>query len=71
MQGLGVLVDYKKDIIYFGYFNNDLPEGLQIVTNLIEKTEYRGIIKNLKKHGIGIYRCINRGLTFKGDWKDD
>ena len=68
---MGTLIDYAHDTVYKGYFSNDMPEGLQIVTNLSDQTEYRGTLRNLKKHGFGIYRCFKRGLTFRGDWRDD
>ncbi len=68
-QGFGILKNYNNNLIYNGYFNKNLRDGIGYeIYN--DKSFYKGEFKKGKKNGIGKYIWLD-GSIYEGDWVDN
>ena len=67
-NGFGIY-KHKNEIIYFGYWKNDLREKYGI-EKWKDGTAYMGEFSEGEKNGMGIY-VFNNGARYEGEWKDN
>ncbi|NWX26458.1 AL2CL protein, partial [Notiomystis cincta] len=72
MRGYGIC-EYGNDVVYRGYFKDDVRQGFGILENLSAQHpfKYTGQWENDKKNGYGVWEDKERGERYIGTWKDD
>ncbi|NXH89410.1 AL2CL protein, partial [Edolisoma coerulescens] len=72
MRGYGIC-EYGNDVIYKGYFKDDMRHGFGILENFLAEHpfKYTGHWEKDKKSGYGIWEDRERGERYIGMWLDD
>ncbi|NWQ82264.1 AL2CL protein, partial [Columbina picui] len=72
MRGYGIC-EYGNDVVYKGYFRDDVRQGFGILENLSadHPFKYTGQWENDKKNGYGVWEDKDRGERYIGTWLDD
>ncbi|OPJ82642.1 ALS2 C-terminal-like protein isoform B [Patagioenas fasciata monilis] len=72
MRGYGIC-EYGNDIVYKGYFRDNVRQGFGILENLSadHSFKYTGQWENDKKNGYGVWEDKDRGERYIGTWLDD
>ncbi|XP_027560677.1 ALS2 C-terminal-like protein [Neopelma chrysocephalum] len=72
MRGYGIC-EYGNDIVYKGYFKDNVRQGFGILENFSAEHPFRytGQWKNNKKNGYGVWEDKDRGERYIGMWLDD
>uniref|UniRef100_A0A8C0HA89 ALS2 C-terminal like n=1 Tax=Chelonoidis abingdonii TaxID=106734 RepID=A0A8C0HA89_CHEAB len=72
MRGYGIC-EYGNEMVYKGYFNDNLRQGFGILENpsAEQPFKYTGQWDNDKKNGYGVWDDKDRGERYIGIWQDD
>uniref|UniRef100_A0A8B9PL83 ALS2 C-terminal like n=1 Tax=Apteryx owenii TaxID=8824 RepID=A0A8B9PL83_APTOW len=72
MRGYGIC-EYGNEMVYKGYFKDDLRQGFGILENpsADHPFKYTGQWENDKKNGYGVWDDKDRGERYIGMWHDD
>uniref|UniRef100_A0A8C3K8M2 ALS2 C-terminal like n=1 Tax=Calidris pygmaea TaxID=425635 RepID=A0A8C3K8M2_9CHAR len=72
MRGYGIC-EYGNDMVYKGYFKDNVRQGFGILENLSAEHpfKYTGQWENDKKNGYGVWEDKDRGERYIGTWLDD
>ncbi|NXY45383.1 AL2CL protein, partial [Ceuthmochares aereus] len=72
MRGYGIC-EYGNDMVYKGYFKNNMRQGFGILENHSAEHpfKYTGQWENDKKNGYGVWEDKDRGERYIGTWLDD
>ncbi|NWU87653.1 AL2CL protein, partial [Onychorhynchus coronatus] len=72
MRGYGIC-EYGNDLVYKGYFKDNVRQGFGILENFSAERPFRytGQWENDKKNGYGVWEDKDRGERYIGTWLDD
>ncbi|XP_050165619.1 ALS2 C-terminal-like protein isoform X7 [Myiozetetes cayanensis] len=72
MRGYGIC-EYGNDLVYKGYFKDNVRQGFGILENFSAEHPFRytGQWENDKKNGYGVWEDKDRGERYIGTWLDD